>query len=143
MPRFVLLHHECPPGYDRTSHWDLMLEAGKSLRTWALIKLPQDWQAAQSHTASLVPSCAAPSNENIVGAELLGDHRRDYLDYEGPVSGERGRVRRIDEGTYKTLSDSAERWTIELRGGHLQGTVTLTADTENSDNWTLTLDTSD
>ncbi|HEX2474713.1 MAG TPA: DNA polymerase ligase N-terminal domain-containing protein [Lacipirellulaceae bacterium] len=140
MPRFVLLYHECPPAYERASHWDLMLEAGESLRTWALFQLPQEWQAAQSYTASLVPTCTAPSTENIVGAELLGDHRRDYLEYEGPVSGQRGQVTRIDAGTYETHSESPQHWTIELSGRSLQGTATLTAD--YAENWTLTLETS-
>ncbi len=31
--------------------------------------------------------------------EELDEHRRAYLDYEGPVSGDRGSVRRIDAGT--------------------------------------------
>ena len=31
--------------------------------------------------------------------EALPDHRRDYLDYEGPVSGGRGHVRRVASGT--------------------------------------------
>jgi hypothetical protein len=31
--------------------------------------------------------------------ERLEDHRREYLDYEGPVSGGRGHVRRIASGT--------------------------------------------
>ena len=92
MPRFVLLYHECPAKYARASHWDLMLEVGESLRTWALLSCPTTGAAAQSYTASLFPACAAASTENIVGAEPLGDHRRDYLEYEGPVSGQRGRV---------------------------------------------------
>ncbi len=108
MPRFVLLYHECPSDYARASHWDLMLEAGESLRTWALYELPNDWRAAHSYTATLVSSCTAASAENNVGAEPLGDHRRDYLEYEGPVSGQRGRVTRIDAGSYQTLSESPQ-----------------------------------
>jgi hypothetical protein len=141
MPRFVLLYHECPRGYDRASHWDFMLEVGESLRTWALFELPQDWQAAQSLTASLFPTCAAVSAVNLVGAEPLGDHRRDYLEYEGPVSGQRGRVMRIDAGGYRSLSESRESWSIELRGGHLPGIVTLTAGANDAGNWTLTIET--
>jgi hypothetical protein len=142
MPRFVLLYHECPAKYARASHWDLMLEAGESLRTWALLNLPQDWRDAHSYTASLVQSCAAASTENIIGAEPLGDHRRDYLEYEGPVSGERGRVTRIDAGRYQTLSESPQCWRIELSGGRLRSTATLAEGTSDADNWTLTLDAS-
>jgi hypothetical protein len=48
-----------------------------------------------------------------------------YLDYEGPVSGGRGRVERWDGGTY-TLQDETER-RIELRldGGRLCGTAVI------------------
>jgi hypothetical protein len=141
MPRFVLLYHECPQGYDRASHWDLMLEAGGSLRTWALFELPKDWQAVQSFTASLVTICAAASEENFVGAELLGDHRREYLAYEGPLSGQRGRVTRIDAGSYRSLSESRQELKIKLNGGHLRGIVTLAAGTNNAGIGTLTLET--
>jgi hypothetical protein len=141
MPRFVLLYHECPAGYARPSHWDLMLEAGESLHTWALCELPQGWQAAQSYTASLFPKCAATSTTTIVGAEPLGDHRRDYLEYEGPVSGQRGRVTRIDAGTYRSLSESPDQLMIELSGRSLRGLVTLTADIKNAGNWKLGVET--
>ena len=33
-------------------------------------------------------------------AEVLPDHRLAYLDYEGPISGDRGSVTRWDRGTY-------------------------------------------
>lgn len=32
------------------------------------------------------------------------EHRRLYLDYEGPISGDRGSVRRVDAGTYERRS---------------------------------------
>lgn len=35
---------------------------------------------------------------SVFRAERLADHRREYLTYEGPVSGGRGRVRRVAEG---------------------------------------------
>ena len=35
MPRYVILQHDTPPGYPRPLHWDLMLEQGRTLRTWA------------------------------------------------------------------------------------------------------------
>ena len=58
-----------------------MLEQDGVLRTWALAEEP----AAQAEIA----------------AEALGDHRLDYLEYEGPVSGDRGSVSRWDEGEYE------------------------------------------
>jgi len=139
MPRFVLLYHECPRGYDRPSHWDLMLEAGDSLRTWALLQLPRGWEAARSHSVSIFPACAAVSPESSVDAEPLGDHRRDYLEYEGPISGERGQVTRVDAGSFETLSESRQHWHVELCGERLSGQVTLAAGKANAKGWTLTL----
>jgi DNA polymerase Ligase (LigD) len=79
MPRFVILEHDYP-----ILHWDLMLEVGSELRTWRLGKEP------------------VPLGDSIE-ATPLGDHRVAYLDYEGPVSGGRGTVRRWDRGVYETL----------------------------------------
>jgi hypothetical protein len=44
MPRYVILWHELPETHEvgaaRESHWDLMLEWGDVLRTWALASEP-------------------------------------------------------------------------------------------------------
>jgi hypothetical protein len=69
MPRFVILEHDHPE-----LHWDFMLEAGAVLRTWRL--------------------AAPPALGQVVAAAASFDHRLLYLDYEGPVSGGRGTVRR-------------------------------------------------
>ena len=37
--------------------------------------------------------------------EPLGEHRREYLTYEGPVSGGRGEVKRVAGGTYDLAGD--------------------------------------
>jgi len=83
MPRFAILHHETPSGYERPAHWDFMLECGDLLWTWALRELP------------------AVGREVV--AEELADHRLAYLDYEGEVSGGRGSVTRWDGGEYEVL----------------------------------------
>src|SRR6266516_4579452 len=98
MPRFVLLYHDCPPKYERPSHWDLMIEAGEMLRTWALERLPRSWRDLQNRTAAVYSNCAAVAETDSVSARMLGDHRRDYLEFEGPLSGERGAVIRIAAG---------------------------------------------
>lgn len=105
MPRFVLLRHETPPDYGRASHWDLMFETGDVLRTWAIEELPTPGKA--------------------IAAEPLADHRLAYLDYEGPVSGNRGEVRREDAGDYEMVEDEAERFVVLLHGQHLQGRFEL------------------
>ena len=100
MPRFVLLEHDHP-----TPHWDLMLDAGESLWTWRLDAIPRPGTPC--------------------GAERIADHRRDYLDYEGPVGGDRGTVRRVASGEFAWVVASPDRIVVELRGGKLSGRVTV------------------
>jgi len=100
MPRFVVLTHDHP-----VWHWDFMLEQEAALRTWRLEAEPA---AGCGCTASLLP-----------------DHRREYLTYEGPVSGGRGEVRRWDHGEYVVLADTPERIEVQLRGAKLKGRAVL------------------
>ena len=91
MPRYVILQHEMPAGHeDRPLHWDLMFEWHDSLRTWAL-------------------ACEPRAGVEIA-ARRLSDHRLAYLDYEGPVSGDRGSVRRWDAGTYEGTWEEADEY---------------------------------
>jgi len=112
MPRYVILLHEVPPGHavadGRGTHWDLMLEQNGVLRTWALADEPGD--------------------ESRTKAEQLPDHRLAYLDYEGPVSGNRGVVSQRDSGQYETLAESAERLELRLVGSPAARYLSLTAD---------------
>jgi hypothetical protein len=105
MPRFVVLEHSTPPGNSRPLHWDFMLESGDVLRTWAL--------------------AAEPSTGPVVPAELLPDHRMAYLDYEGPVSGGRGTVRRWDAGSYEVVAETDDSLVLALSGQRLSGTARL------------------
>jgi hypothetical protein len=101
MPRFVILEH-----YHQGIHWDFMLESGEVLRTWRLER--------------------APVMGEVVAAAAIGDHRRVYLDYEGEISGGRGRVARWDAGEFDWIADSASAVVVALRGGRLGGEVHLT-----------------
>lgn len=96
MPQFVLLRHDHP-----VVHWDFMLEFGDVLRTWRLDRVPVE--------------------AGEIGAEPLPDHRLAYLDYEGPVSRDRGTVRRIDRGTYELVSEDGDAIEVVIRGQQLQG----------------------
>lgn len=113
MPRFVILEHDHP-----TLHWDLMLEAGGALRTWRLRE--------------------APAAGKTVAAEASIDHRPFYLDYEGPVSGNRGNVRRWDAGTYEILAESPDSLTVSLAGGQRHGVGQLLH--LDGTRWQFTLD---
>jgi DNA polymerase Ligase (LigD) len=99
MPRFVVLTHDYP-----FLHWDLMLEHDGALRTWRL---------------------SAPPDAEGVEAEALPDHRLAYLDYEGPVSENRGTVEQWDRGTYSLYSTGDERVGVVLHGGKLVGIGTI------------------
>lgn len=115
MPRFVLLRHECPPDFGKPSHWDLMLEWGDVLRTWELRELPSRWAAAL-HSEAV---------DHVVKAIALPDHRLAYLDFEGPLSGNRGLVRRCDSGNYDLLCDQQNRVEARLHGDLICGVMQL------------------
>lgn len=119
MPRFVVLLHEVPPGNSRGDHYDLMLEHGGALWTWACERLPT---AGESVTA-----------------QRLADHRMDYLNYEGPVSGDRGVVTRVDSGSYERVRTEAAPLQVRLAGAKLRGVLTLTPDASDSGRCVLSL----
>lgn len=104
---FVLLEHDttacknAPEGVGR--HWDLLLEVPgqERLATWRLT--------------------ADPCQGMPVPAERIGDHRRHYLTYEGPLSDDRGVVRRIDAGSAQIVREGLERLVLRLDGRHLAG----------------------
>ena len=111
MQRFAVLEHDSPRGL----HWDLLLETGATLRTWAL--------------------AAPPDHPGPITADELPDHRPVYLDYEGPVSGNRGSVRRWDHGTYEVQEQSDVRWVVKLLGGKLNGLVTIEKVADQPGKW--------
>ncbi len=97
-----------------------MLDQGESLATWSLS----------------VP----PTVGSVLAARLLADHRREYLDYEGPVSGDRGTVARWDEGQFEWVERSGRQVVVDLRGRKLVGRVHIEATGEAPDDfrWHLT-----
>jgi hypothetical protein len=84
-----------------------MLQTGNKLATWRLESLPSHQSAAS------------------IAAQRIGDHRIDYLTYEGPLTRDRGHVRRVDEGTCRILECSNTRWVVEFAGQALRGTWLL------------------
>lgn len=99
MPRFVMLVHDHP-----FLHWDFLLEDSETCLTWRLL--------------------ANPEEKSIeISAEKLPDHRLQYLDYEGPVSGGRGSVSQWDGGTFEWLSKHSDAYEIRLSGQRWQGIV--------------------
>lgn len=133
MFRFVLLRHQCPSDSDMPSHWDFMLEREEALWTWQLYELPQSWRNA---LGQIVPD-TEEQTAGVVLAIRVADHRLAYLDYEGPVSRNRGVVTRCDAGTYHMFGQTLEKLEIRLAGNQLQGRVVLEPDTARKDQWIL------
>jgi len=50
-----------------------------------------------------------------------------YLDFEGPVSGDRGSVTRVDGGTFDWLEDQPRQLVIRMSGMFFDGELTLSA----------------
>ena len=113
MPRFVLLEHAGAPDDPAGLHWDLLLEAGGSCRTWRLAR---------------VPVCGG----DAVPAEEIAPHRLAWLDHEaGEVSGGRGFARRVDGGSFEAIGGSdtgveaARRVVVHVHGASFAGLLAL------------------
>lgn len=104
--RFVILQHDAPAG----EHWDLMLERGETLLTWRLEREP----------------FATPGRP--IPARRIFSHPRAFLDYEGPLRGEQGRVRRVETGTVTFEEFTECRCIVLLRGVRLNGRFSLTGE---------------
>lgn len=83
-----------------------MLESGGVLKTWRLAAEPK-----------VLP----------VAAEAIGDHRLAYLDYEGPISGGRGKVTRWDFGELTWRPSPAQEYHFTLAGHHMNGSYRMRA----------------
>ena len=140
MPRFVVLFHQCPPDYARPSHWDLMLEADGVLRTWALAQLPCHWLRAHQATVAACGSCPPLAASDTVHAEQLADHRMAYLDYEGPVSGNRGSVVRVASGSFAELGRAADQLAIALTSPSWCGRVAFHRDSDRGTRWQVAVE---
>ncbi len=98
--RFVVLYHQLPAESGRSSHWDLMLQQplawGDELLTFGVSVPPEDWGPPTS-------------------VQHLPNHRPLYLDYEGPISDNRGSVTRVLEGDIQWLVKTTDMLTLEFQ----------------------------
>ena len=111
MPRFAWLWHAMPQEHARPSHFDLMLQVdGEALlNAWKLGEAPGG--------LAVGPLTPKPRSTSVMATPLPA-HRMLYLDYEGPVSQNRGTVHRIDWGEYAVASGQlmGEQFDLELHG---------------------------
>jgi len=105
--RFVIHEHHASH-----LHWDLRLEMGGALRSWAVPKEPsQD-----------------PSVKRL--AVAVDDHPLSYADFEGTIpegSYGAGEVKIYDAGEYELIEHDEKKGKImfDLKGKRLQGTYCL------------------
>ena len=109
MPRFIVLQHT----QDENRHFDLMLEEGEALLTFSFEEFPSPGMSCKS----------------------LFDHRLDYLDYEGEISGGRGSVRRVESGSFDCSRHLPDCIHVSLRGSRLAGDYRIIQG--DDDGWTL------
>ena len=92
--RYVILwHHDIPE-----PHYDMMFESapGSDLATWRSLVWP-----IESQTPLI----------------RLRNHRRAFLDYQGQLTGQRGRVQRIATGEFQLQIGEDGVWNIKLLSG--------------------------
>ena len=116
--RFVVLHHELPESSEQANHWDFMLESDGVLQTWRL-----DQRRKVTKTES---------DECWIPCERIEDHRLDYTYLEGPISGDRGSVKRLLLGKYECCNDGTltlrcddETWKVRLEEFEKEGEAHL------------------
>lgn len=111
--RFAVLWHSFPQ-----PHWDWMFEKDGELATFRS-----------------APNCLEVLRGGItqVWTQLPG-HRKHYLDYEGPVSGNRGEVKRIMGGTCRWLEEADQVIRLELSSPDFSGYLSLLS-TTHPDQW--------
>lgn len=104
--RFVVHEHHA-----RGLHYDLRLEHGGVLRSWAVPKGPS----------------MNPAQKRL--CVRVADHALGFLAFEGRIPAGRpgaGPVLIWDRGTYEILEETPEKISMTLHGGKLRGGFTLT-----------------
>ena len=109
--KFVILEHDYP-----FRHWDLRMQDGDVLKSWRLLE----------------PLAAG----HWISAEQIPDHRSHYLEYEGPISGDRGTVVRLQSGHFSVRgeNDLGEQ-VYDLFGCELATQATLRQDKPGNPQW--------
>ena len=94
----------------RRLHWDLRLEMGGVLRSWAIPKgVPLE-----------------PGVRRL--AVSVADHPLDYIDFEGTIPEGQygaGTVRIWDRGEYELLEEDSSKISVIFHGGKLRGRYVL------------------
>jgi len=92
----------------RQNHYDFLLEAAGFFITIELSVLP--WEVA------------------TVRGRVLSPHRLEYWDLEGPISGNRGCVRRVTRGNYRMVPTEQSAWELTLDSAEVQTVLSIRAE---------------
>ncbi len=120
--RFAVLHHILPPGAEKASHWDLLLEQPDPTPQFDFE--PGLW----TFEVSIPPEKWGPST----CVRKLPNHRKIYLDFQGAVSGDRGEVVRVLSGVLNWQVVEKELLILQLKSNDetsldLHGILNLSA----------------
>jgi hypothetical protein len=115
MGRMALLQHNLPDG---TSHFDWLIERPDphGPRTQVRERDPNERCLIAFRVVERVDQARVMK----FVADRIEDHRYLYLDYQGPIAGERGSVQRQSAGVVRNINERDER-TIVVRGRWLGG----------------------
>ena len=104
MPTFVIHEHRA-----RNLHWDLRLELGGALKSWALPKLP-------------------PTKPKVKRLAIqVPDHSKNYADFEGEIKEGygKGTVKIWDKGNYTLIKRTPKEIEVKFQGKRLKGKYIL------------------
>jgi len=111
MDKWVLLEHEVHNAKSKDIHYDFLVENGIDCLTWKFLKLPS-------------------LNQASIEISKQPNHRLIWLSrIEHELSDNRGFVKRIDQGIFKTVSDKldSEYYRFILDGELLYGLFEISA----------------
>jgi hypothetical protein len=112
--KYIVHKHQKEP---EPTHWDLMLESGGILETYRLADPPEKW------------------GKKVIEAVKIFDHPLKFLNYEGPVNKDKGRVDIADSGEYRVLAKDDKQRLLEFTGSILNGKFSLAQ--INGERWNL------
>jgi len=115
--RFVLSKHESKSDF----HIDFFVDfGGESLLTWKICdKNFAGFISNDEKFFNFTESQIGIGDTFFLNCQRIFDHRRKYLDFSGDLGDDRGRVTRIECGTWELLELNAHRLTIKTVGTRL------------------------
>ncbi|MEI6234567.1 MAG: hypothetical protein WCT04_16050 [Planctomycetota bacterium] len=123
--KFSLLHHTDWTGHD--DHFDLVLQTASGHDDNDTVLKTFSMPSNDCPTGIMIAAVGA-----VMRLEPRPDHRRLYLDYEGPVSNGRGIIRRVDTGALIWKAGSPDQdeksFRFELQGMFMNGCFLIQQD---------------